>query len=92
MRVAKEIKENYSYCCKDLVKELEKFDKRVEKNGEMVQSKKFKKHKVMDPVKGEPYEIDVGYEQFLGPEMFFHPEIIDEKWTQSVDMIVDDCI
>jgi len=22
---------------------------------------------------GPPIEIDVGYERFLGPEMFFHP-------------------
>ena len=62
IRVAKEVKEKYAYCCKDLVKEIEKFDKKVEKNGKLFPSKKFKKYKVEDPAKGEPYEVEVGYE------------------------------
>ena len=23
----------------------------------------------------QPFSIDVGYERFLGPEIFFHPEV-----------------
>ena len=92
IRVAKEIKEKYSYCCKDLVKELEKYDQKQDKNGEILPSKKFKQYKVEDPKRGESYTVEVGYEQFLGPEMFFHPEIMDEKWTTSVDEIIDNCI
>ena len=35
-KVAKLIKEKYAYCCKDLIKELEKFDQKGEKNGQVV--------------------------------------------------------
>lgn len=45
-RVATEVKEKYSYCCKDLLKEMEKFDEKVERNGVLVPSKKFKTYKV----------------------------------------------
>jgi hypothetical protein len=27
------------------------------------------------PITKKPYTIDVGYERFLGPEIFFHPEV-----------------
>lgn len=23
----------------------------------------------------KPFDVDVGYERFLGPEIFFHPEV-----------------
>ena len=36
--------------------------------------------------------IDVGYEQFLGPEMFFKPEFVDENWSHSLDYLVDSAI
>ena len=48
IRVAKEVKEKYAYCCKDLATELSRFDKKGEKNGKVIQSKKFKKYKVED--------------------------------------------
>ena len=86
IRVAKEVKEKYGYCCKDLLKELDKYDQKVEKNGKLMPSKKFRKYKVEDSYGGGgSYNIEVGYEQFMGPEMFFHPEIVDDKWTTSVD-------
>jgi len=64
VRVAKEIKEKYAYCCKDLVTELARFDKKGEINGVMVPSKKFKKFKVEDSRKSgvDSYTIEVGYE------------------------------
>lgn len=36
--------------------------------------------------------MTVGYERFLGPEMFFHPEIIDPKYRQPIDEIIDNAI
>ena len=27
----------------------------------------------MKTLTGQPVDVDVGYERFLGPEMFFHP-------------------
>jgi hypothetical protein len=33
--------------------------------------------------------VDVGYERFLGPEVFFSPEIFDGNFTQSLPALVD---
>lgn len=38
------------------------------------------------------YLIDVGYERFLGPEMFFHPEFLDSKYRTSVVDCIDTAI
>lgn len=56
------------------MKEFAKYDKKDWNSelGEWVQSNKFRRlvHKTMN---NNLVEIDVGYERFLGPEMFFHP-------------------
>ena len=36
--------------------------------------------------------IDVGYERFLGPEMFFHPEFVHPDWVKPLGEVVDDAI
>jgi actin-related protein 3 len=36
-----------------------------------------------------PFEFDVGYEIFLGPESFFSPEIIDKNYKSGLDEIID---
>ena len=33
--------------------------------------------------------MDVGYEKFLGPELFFSPEIFSTEFTQTLPEIVD---
>ncbi len=38
------------------------------------------------------YKVAVGPERFLGPEMFFHPEIINPKYKESVDEMIDKVI
>ena len=71
--IAMKIKEKYGYVCKDVLEEYQKFDtKTKDENGKIVQSAKFKTlvHKTIN---GNMVNIDVGYERFLGPEMFFHP-------------------
>ncbi len=57
IRVSKEVKEKYGYCCKDLLKELDKYDKPAEKNGKLMPSKKFRKYKVEDAYGGGSYNI-----------------------------------
>ena len=41
------------------------------------------------------FTIDVGYERFLGPEIFFHPEFANPDFTTSisetVDMVIQNC-
>lgn len=71
--IAAKIKEKYGYVCDDVLKEYKSYDKKgTDENGAMVQSKKFKNF-VHKTVNGNMVNIDVGYERFLGPEMFFHP-------------------
>ena len=36
--------------------------------------------------------MDVGYERFLGPEMFFHPEFVSKEWSRPIDEIIDTAI
>jgi actin-related protein 3 len=71
--IAARIKEKYGYVCQDVLKEYAKFDKKeVDDTGRVIQSNKFKRfvHKTLN---NNLVELDVGYERFLGPEMFFHP-------------------
>lgn len=37
-------------------------------------------------------EVDVGYERFLAPEMFFHPEFVHADWQKPIEEVVDDAI
>jgi actin-related protein 3 len=45
-----------------------------------------------DGLTKSPYRVSVGPERFLAPEMFFNPEIVDEKYRQPVDELVDKVI
>ena len=90
--IAVKIKEKYGYVCKDVLKEYGKFDKKDEDaDGRMKQSSKFKKLEFTTLNKNK-VSIDVGYERFLGPEMFFHPEFIHKDWTTPLGEVVDNSI
>lgn len=92
MEIAQKVKERFGYVCKDVVKEYQKYDKKtVDESGKFFQSNKFKKY-VHKASNGEAIEVDVGYERFLGPEMFFHPEFIHQDWRSPLDEIVDNAI
>ena len=53
--------------CPDLVKEFSKYDT----DG----SKWIKQYTGINAISKKEFTIDVGYERFLGPEIFFHPEV-----------------
>lgn len=53
--------------CPDLVKEFNKYDT----DG----SKWIKQYTGVNAITKKEFTIDVGYERFLGPEIFFHPEV-----------------
>jgi len=38
------------------------------------------------------FEIEVGYERFLGPEIFFHPEFANPDFTAPISETVDEVI
>lgn len=87
LETAKAIKETYSYVCPDIVKEFEKYDTEPDKW--------FKKHVGVERISKKEFSVEVGYERFLGPEIFFHPEFANPDFTSSVsdlvDAVVQDC-
>eukprot|EP00043_Microstomoeca_roanoka_P001376 m.32336 g.32336 ORF g.32336 m.32336 type:complete len:412 (-) comp10780_c0_seq1:693-1928(-) len=84
LEVAKAIKEKYTYVCPDIVKEFERFDKQPEKY--------FKKYESKNRVTKQPFSVDVGYERFLGPEIFFHPEFANPDFQTSISDTVEQVI
>ena len=50
-----------------MVKEFKKYD---DDRGKWV-----KTFNGVNSVTKEPFVVDIGYERFLGPEIFFHPEV-----------------
>merc|ERR1719272_487424 len=90
---AQKIKEKYAYVCDDLVEEFKKYDTPIQgTDGGWALNNKFKKH-TYRPSKGAlAREIDVGYERFLAPEMFFHPEFFNKDWTTPLDEVIDETV
>ena len=84
MDVARKIKEDRCYVCKDLAREFARYDANP--------GKFFKTHTGKHPRTGKPWTADVGYEQFLAPELFFNPEIYSSQHTRPLPEVVDDVI
>ena len=57
-----ELKEKHGYLTKDLVKEFEKFDRKRNEGGKLLQSPKFKKYEGIGKITNKPYSINLGYE------------------------------
>lgn len=87
LETAKAVKEKFSYVCPDIVKEFNKYDSDP--------GKWIKKYASINSITKQPFEIDVGYERFLGPEIFFHPEFANPDFTtpisETVDMVIQNC-
>jgi len=87
LETAKAIKERYCYVCPDIAKEFNKFDTDP--------GRYMKKFNGINHVTKKPFEIDVGYERFLGPEIFFHPEFANPDFTvpisETVDHVIQQC-
>ncbi|GMH45193.1 hypothetical protein BSKO_13150 [Bryopsis sp. KO-2023] len=84
MEVARMIKENHSYVCSDIVKEFARFDADPQKH--------IKKLNGVNSKTGKPFSCDVGYERFLGPEIFFNPEIYTSEYSTPLPAVVDDVV
>jgi actin-related protein 3 len=84
MAVAQLIKERHSYVCSDIVKEFGRYDAEP--------AKYIKKHDGKDAITGKPYSVDVGFERFLGPEIFFNPEIASSDFLTPLPEVVDQVI
>uniref|UniRef100_A0AAR2KTF9 Actin-related protein 3 n=1 Tax=Pygocentrus nattereri TaxID=42514 RepID=A0AAR2KTF9_PYGNA len=84
LETAKAVKERYCYICPDIVKEFTKYD--------MDPGKWIKKYKGINAISKNEFHIDVGYERFLGPEIFFHPEFANPDFMQPISDVVDEVI
>lgn len=82
LKTAQEIKEEYCYVCPDIVKEFSRFDR---------DPTRFVKHNVLQPG-GRQTTVDVGYERFLAPEIFFNPEIYSSDFLTPLPTVVDGVI
>uniref|UniRef100_A0A182QYL1 Actin-like protein 3 n=1 Tax=Anopheles farauti TaxID=69004 RepID=A0A182QYL1_9DIPT len=84
LETAKAIKERYSYICPDIAKEFAKYDAEP--------AKWMRHYEGINAITKQPFGVDVGYERFLGPEIFFHPEFSNPDFTTPLSEIVDTVI
>ncbi|VDI78411.1 actin-related protein 3 isoform X1 [Mytilus galloprovincialis] len=84
LETAKAIKERYSYVCPDIAKEFAKYDADP--------SKWMKRFEGMNSITRQQFAVDVGYERFLGPEIFFHPEFSNPDFITPISEVVDTVI
>lgn len=84
LETARAIKERFCYICPDLAKEFEKYDKNP--------SKWIRQYTGCNNITKSSFQVDVGFERFLGPEIFFNPEIANSEFLAPLSEIVDDCI
>lgn len=80
---ATRIKEDHCYICKDIVKEFQSYDKTPDSFKEMSGTHRRTR---------EPWQCSIGYERFLGPEVFFQPEIFSPDFNTPLSQVVDDAI
>lgn len=93
--VAKEVKEKYSVISSngDLIKLYKNYDEELKIAEKGVHPHKyFKQYSWKSKHNGKDYNIDVGYERFLGPEMFYKPEFLDSKYRMPIDEVIDNAI
>lgn len=68
-----------------MVKEFSRFDKNPEKH---LQSFSYTSARGARAT----HTVDVGYEQFLGPELFFNPELYSSDFTKPLSEVVDESV
>ncbi|KAK8803745.1 hypothetical protein WA158_001439 [Blastocystis sp. Blastoise] len=83
MDTCRYIKEHYCYSADNIWKEFKKYDSNKDK---------FQTYSSRATRTKQLWSIDVGYEQFLAPELYFNPEIISPEYTEPLSTIVDNCI
>jgi len=82
LKTAERIKEEFCYVSPDIVKEFARYDREPDK---------FAKYPITYP-NGRSATVDVGYERFLAPEIFFNPEIYSSDFLTPLPNIVDTVI
>jgi actin-related protein 3 len=82
LKTAERIKEQFCYVSPNIVNEFKRFDK---------EPARFEKY-IADQGLGRRATVDVGYERFLAPEIFFNPEIASSEFLTPLPTIVDQVV
>lgn len=82
LKTAERIKEEYCYVSPDIVQEFSRFDNDPDR---------FKKY-IVDQGLGRKVEVDIAYERFLAPEIFFNPEIASSDFLTPLPNVVDSVV
>lgn len=82
--IARRAKEQHAYVCSDIAKEFAKHDADPGKYIKTIEGVHGKT--------GKPYQVEVGPERFLAPEIFFHPEMYSSDYTTPLPEVVNDVI
>jgi len=80
MEIARRVKEQYCYVCPDMAKEFKKYDE---------DPRRWVRETAGNTKKGVAWKVDVAYERFLGPEIFFNPEICNPDYTTPLPNVID---
>jgi actin-related protein 3 len=81
-RLSKQVKENLTYVCRDVMEEFKLYD---------ASESLFKKIEWIDPRTKQSRECEIGYERFMAPEVFFRPELVGNG-IRSLPEIVHDSV
>eukprot|EP00995_Heteronema_vittatum_P008895 NODE_415_length_1399_cov_341.047407_g305_i0.p1 GENE.NODE_415_length_1399_cov_341.047407_g305_i0~~NODE_415_length_1399_cov_341.047407_g305_i0.p1 ORF type:complete len:418 (+),score=145.94 NODE_415_length_1399_cov_341.047407_g305_i0:67-1320(+) len=84
LQVSQRIKERNCYVCQDVAQEMAKFDADLAGNIDTYSEVHQKTQK--------KWSVDIGYEKFLGPELFFNPEMFSSEHTTPLPELVDACV
>ncbi|GIL79807.1 hypothetical protein Vretimale_12425 [Volvox reticuliferus] len=86
MEVCRRIKEGHCYVAPDMLREFGRYDRDP--------AKYHRALKLPNPKTGVDFRVDLGYERFLAPEVFFSPGIClsAPQGTPSLPRAVDDVI
>lgn len=71
------MQEKFCYVCLDIVKEFNKYDTDP--------AKWIKLYNSVNSITKKTFQVDVGYERFMAPEIFFHPEV---RLSPSILLVV----
>jgi len=84
LEVARRLKEELCYVSPDIAKEFQKYD---QEPGKFVKDFQW-----TSPITKQTVKFPVGHERFMGPEIFFNPEIANPDFTRPLPDMVDEVI
>lgn len=82
LQTAERIKQQFCYVCPDIVNEFKKFDQYPQEKFAQYIVETVDRRKV----------VDVGYERFMAPEIFFNPEICSSDYLTPLPTVVDQVV